>query len=62
MNIRHPVRAGMFYESSPTSCRKHAAKLLDAAEPPADGEAQRPQADRDVIDDLLTGDSDGKEA
>jgi ABC-2 type transport system ATP-binding protein len=33
-----------------------------AAEPPAAGETQRPHADRAVIDDLLTNDSDGKEA
>ena len=36
MNIRQPVRAGMFYESSPTSCRLHAEKLIDAAELPDD--------------------------
>ena len=32
MNIRHPVRAGTFYESSPSSCRRHATKLIDNAE------------------------------
>ena len=36
MNIRQPVRAGAFYESSPASCRLHAEKLIDAAELPDD--------------------------
>lgn len=36
MNIRQPVRAGMFYEASPSSCRHHVDKLLAAAEVPAD--------------------------
>jgi len=31
MNIRLPVRAGSFYESSPSTCRHHAGKLLEAA-------------------------------
>lgn len=35
-NIRLPVRAGTFYEESPSSCRRHAEKLLAAAQPPAD--------------------------
>lgn len=34
MNIRRPLRAGSFYESSPSSCRHHANKLLEAARPP----------------------------
>jgi len=33
MNIRQPLRAGSFYEASASSCRHHANKLLDAAEP-----------------------------
>ncbi len=36
MNIRQPVRAGTFYESSAPSCRRHALKLLDLADPPPD--------------------------
>ncbi len=32
MNIRQPLRAGSFYKASPSSCRHHAAKLLDSAE------------------------------
>ena len=36
MNIRQPVRAGSFYESSPQSCRHHAGKLIDAAQLPGD--------------------------
>lgn len=32
MNIRQPMRAGSFYEASPSSCRHHATKLLDSAE------------------------------
>ena len=33
MNIRQPLRAGTFYEATPSSCRHHAEKLLDEAEP-----------------------------
>jgi AmmeMemoRadiSam system protein B len=36
MNIRHPARAGQFYEASPSSCALHAGKLLDAVSPPED--------------------------
>jgi AmmeMemoRadiSam system protein B len=36
MKIRQPVRAGMFYDSSPDSCRSHAEKLLTSAEVPDD--------------------------
>jgi AmmeMemoRadiSam system protein B len=36
MNIRQPARAGQFYEGSRASCQLHAAKLIEAAEPPAD--------------------------
>jgi len=36
MNIRPPVRAGSFYEASPSSCRHHAEKLIDSAEIPGD--------------------------
>jgi len=32
MNIRQPLRAGSFYEASASSCRYHAAKLIDAAQ------------------------------
>ena len=32
MNIRQPLRAGSFYEASPSSCRHHATKLLQSAE------------------------------
>ena len=35
-NIRHAVRAGTFYESSPASCEHHAQKLLAGAEIPSD--------------------------
>ncbi len=34
MTIRTPVRAGMFYESSPASCRRHAEGLLAEAQVP----------------------------
>ena len=34
MNIRYPVVAGSFYESSPTSCKHHVEKLLAAAQVP----------------------------
>ena len=34
MNIRLPVRAGTFYEPSPTSCRHHAEKLIAQADLP----------------------------
>jgi AmmeMemoRadiSam system protein B len=34
MNIRQPLRAGSFYEGSPSSCRHHAEKLLDSVPPP----------------------------
>jgi len=34
MTIRTPVRAGMFYESSPVSCRRHAEALLSEAQVP----------------------------
>lgn len=44
MNIRYPVRAGAFYEASTSSCRYHAAKLLDAVELPEDFLAQLPQS------------------
>jgi len=33
MNIRQPLRAGSFYEASSSSCRHHADKLLNTAEP-----------------------------
>ncbi len=36
MNLRHPMRAGSFYEASPSSCRHHAAKLIDSAALPED--------------------------
>lgn len=36
MKIRQPVRAGMFYDSSPGSCRNHAERLLVATEVPDD--------------------------
>ncbi len=36
MNIRHPLRAGSFYEASPSSCRHHAEKLIETAEIPGD--------------------------
>ena len=36
MNIRQPLRAGSFYEGSPSSCRHHAEKLLDSVVPPED--------------------------
>jgi len=36
MNIRQPLRAGSFYEGSPSSCRHHASKLLDSATPGED--------------------------
>jgi len=36
MNIRQPLRAGSFYEASPSSCRHHAEKLLDSADPGKD--------------------------
>jgi len=36
MNIRQPFRAGSFYEASPSSCRRHAEKLLDSADPGED--------------------------
>ncbi len=36
MNIRQPVRAGSFYEASASSCKHHAAKLIDQAELPQD--------------------------
>jgi len=36
MNIRHPLRAGSFYEASPSPCRHHAEKLIAAAEMPGD--------------------------
>jgi len=34
MNIRHPLRAGSFYEGEPSACRHHAQRLLDSADPP----------------------------
>jgi len=34
MNLRYPVRAGSFYESSRSSCLHHATKLIDAAPAP----------------------------
>ncbi len=34
MTIRAPVRAGMFYEASPASCRRHAEELLNEAHVP----------------------------
>ena len=34
MTVRTPVRAGMFYESSPASCRRHAEELLKEAHVP----------------------------
>ncbi len=36
MNIRRPIRAGSFYEASPTSCSQAAAKLLEAPTPTGD--------------------------
>ena len=36
MDLRLPVVAGMFYESSPTTCRRHVDKLLTQADLPAD--------------------------
>lgn len=36
MNIRHPMRAGAFYEESPSSCRHHATKLIEEAKLPED--------------------------
>lgn len=36
MNVRQPVQAGGFYEASPDACRRHAAKLLAAAQAPQD--------------------------
>ena len=36
MNVRPPVRAGSFYESSPSSCRQHATRLIESASLPAD--------------------------
>jgi len=36
MNIRLPLRAGTFYESSPASCRHHEVKLIDSAKVPSD--------------------------
>lgn len=35
MVIRVPVAAGGFYDASATLCRRHAAELLEAADPPA---------------------------
>jgi len=32
MNIRHPIRAGSFYESSAASCLHHATRLLEGAD------------------------------
>ena len=40
MNIRQPLRAGSFYEASPSSCRHHATKLLDSAEIPKDAPSE----------------------
>jgi len=40
MNIRQAVRAGMFYDSSPTSCRNHAERLIASA-PVPEGLPQR---------------------
>jgi len=34
MTVRTPVRAGMFYESSPASCRRHVEELLQEAHVP----------------------------
>ena len=36
MNIRLPRYAGSFYEASASSCRRHAERLLEAAEVPSD--------------------------
>jgi len=36
MNIRHAYRAGSFYENSPGPCRRHAEKLFESADLPAD--------------------------
>ncbi len=36
MNIRYPVQAGAFYESSAASCRHHAQKLINQAVVPND--------------------------
>ncbi|MCD6304533.1 MAG: AmmeMemoRadiSam system protein B, partial [Planctomycetes bacterium] len=36
MNVRQPVRAGMFYEASPDRCRRHVDALLAAVELPED--------------------------
>lgn len=36
MNLRMPVVAGMFYESSPSSCARHVERLLSDADLPAD--------------------------
>jgi len=36
MNVRQPARAGTFYEASESACRRHAEKLLDACDIPAD--------------------------
>jgi AmmeMemoRadiSam system protein B len=41
MVVRIPARAGLFYERSPAACRRHAEKLLAAAEPPDDLPAER---------------------
>ena len=40
MPIRQPVRAGSFYDASPESCRRHAAKLIEQA--PLDPKLPRP--------------------
>ena len=34
-NIRHPFHAGAFYEESPSSCRHHVVRLIEAAAVPA---------------------------
>ncbi len=36
MPVRQPVRAGAFYEASPSACRAHAQQLLDEADLPRD--------------------------
>jgi len=36
MNIRPPARAGSFYDASPSACRRHAMKLIESADVPAD--------------------------
>jgi AmmeMemoRadiSam system protein B len=36
MAVRQPVRAGQFYDGSPEACRRHAERLVEAAEVPAD--------------------------